>query len=146
MSKDKHNNEQYDELIKKIGLFSPTYNLLLHIGKWRKLVPDERRKIIIAEALNRCMCSKRFMIVGYLITERRVCLILDRKKTKLKKGLRLLDKCVEKEVKHYLKNHAHRQHGGFKSQKDQQFILGDLFKYCILYNENLIKAYHWQKS
>ncbi|WP_299113989.1 hypothetical protein [uncultured Winogradskyella sp.] len=128
------------------GHYSPTYNLLFHIGKWRKLIPDERRKIIIAQALNKCVCRKRFKIVGYLITERRVCLILDKKKTKLKKGLKSFDKYVEKEVKHYLNRHGYIHHETHRKHKGQRFILGDLFKCCTLYNQNLIKLITGRKA
>ena len=143
---NKQENLFNDEDKERHEHYSPSYNLLFHMGKWKKLIPDERRKLIIAQALNKCVCRKRFQIVGYLITDRRVCLILDKRKTKLKKGLKSFNKYVEKGIIHYLKKQERRHHYNDKDQENQQFILGDLFKRRTLYNQNLIKLITGRKA
>ena len=51
------------------------HSQLLVLNDWRYEIPTEQRNIILANALNQCANDKKFTIVGYLITNRRVFLI-----------------------------------------------------------------------
>lgn len=53
----------------------PEHSQLLVMNSWRHEIPQERRNIIIAEALNSCTIHKDFKLLGYLITNRRLFLI-----------------------------------------------------------------------
>ncbi len=56
--------------------------LTLVMGSWKKDIPENQRNVIIANALNHCSYKDHLKVVGYLITNRRVFLILkDRKES-----------------------------------------------------------------
>lgn len=56
----------------------------LAIGKWKSEFTEHEYKVMIAKALNYCVCHNEMKIVGYLITKRRICLVFATKN--LKKG------------------------------------------------------------
>ncbi len=53
------------------------YDLVLVLGQWKNQIPNEQANIIIADALNYCTYHKFFLVMGYLITKRRLCLVID---------------------------------------------------------------------
>jgi hypothetical protein len=73
----------------------------LIIGAWKGLFPEEQNKIIIAEALNYYSCSEGLIIIGYLITNRRVCLVLETDKGNMDKMLTLFYEGLKRAVQQY---------------------------------------------
>lgn len=69
-----------------VGIYSYT----LKTGKWKKLFRNGYYKTLIAEALNSTVYRGEFRnsIIGYLISERRLCLVL---RTEYKKVHRMLN-------------------------------------------------------
>ncbi len=73
------------------------FSISLKISEWKKMFPEPRFKWIIAEALNEWIEithaefneheSNPFYLVGYLITSRRLCLVLKIKKSNIDKEL-----------------------------------------------------------
>lgn len=51
-------------------------DLLLVMKSWVKNIPENDRNIIISQALNHCVKHKKVKIIGYLITKRRLFLII----------------------------------------------------------------------
>jgi len=62
-----------DQLEKK----SSFHAISLLIGRWTEMYTDEQVKIIIAESLNFCTAYHYMKIAGYIITEKRLCLVLE---------------------------------------------------------------------
>jgi len=59
---------------------------ILKIGEWKKLFPEEEYKFMIAKAFNQCTYNRhetdqynegKVSIAGYLITDCKVCLVID---------------------------------------------------------------------
>ena len=53
------------------------HNIEMHIGPWKRLLPEESVKILIAKAFSACVSYNNMKINGYLITKRRVFLLLN---------------------------------------------------------------------
>ncbi|GAB2808547.1 hypothetical protein [Ferruginibacter profundus] len=54
----------------------PVYELVFIIGPWRKAYTAYRYKLLICRALNKCIGQFGFTVVGYLLTNTRLCLVL----------------------------------------------------------------------
>lgn len=65
------------------------YSFVLKAGEWRKLFSDLEYKTMLAESLNACVCQQghdfRLQIHGYLITPKRLFLIIKIKSNQLHK-------------------------------------------------------------
>lgn len=70
-------------MTKKISAKTSYYAVELVIGQWKRMFSDHHLKIFIAEALNYCISHNGMIIYGYLITDKRICLILDIQKSDL---------------------------------------------------------------
>ena len=121
----------------KVGKKPRFQTIMLVKEEWKKMVPYDFRKIIIARALNEGVREKGFEIIGYLITERRLVLILKNHQTQIKKMIKEFYKLFVEELKKYLK--------GVDDLK-YHFLLGDesdsetgkhLFKRYRLFDETL---------
>jgi hypothetical protein len=77
------------------------HTVFLLIGPWKKLFPHQQCGIIIAQALNNCACTGAMNIAGYLITKRRVCLVLEIDKEDINRTLMMFYDCVKKEIHQY---------------------------------------------
>ena len=75
----------------------------LKIGPWKAMFPSEQNKILIARALNQCTCDKHLNIKGYLITDRRMYLVLKMELEHIDHALNLFYDTLKKEIKQYFK-------------------------------------------
>jgi hypothetical protein len=123
------------------------HNIGLIIGPWKKLFTDEQTKILIAKALNYCAYHEGMHIVGYLITERRVCLILNINKTDIKQMLLLFYDSVRHYINKY-RDWQKNQHWQIDESVKELVIterFRDLFKQYPLMNDDLVKLITGQK-
>ncbi|WP_323789895.1 hypothetical protein [Psychroserpens sp.] len=112
----------------------------LVIGNWRKQIPHYYRRIIIANALNTSVKDKKFNIYGYLITSKRVFLILGCNPSKIENKLESLEKNLSLEIEHYhikIETNHNRSHDD--DYKVKKFVFGVLFEMYPLYNESLVR-------
>ena len=93
------------------------HTVFLIIGPWRKLFKADEIRIIIAEALNYCVCFEKMNIAGYLVTDRRVCLVLEIDKTEPDYVLHLFYEKVKKEIKHRLEKKKYFEHYTDKTEE-----------------------------
>jgi len=80
-----------------------THDLILVMGPWKKDIPENQRNIIIATALNDCSYKGYLKVTGYLITNRRVFLILSDTKEVIDQLLELFYKKVALGIHEYEK-------------------------------------------
>ncbi len=76
--------------------------LLLFLGPWKRLVPPYWSKVIIAKALNKCDRKHGLRIKGYIITHRKIGLVLDNEKEEVEHILEEFKKYVYKQIKRHL--------------------------------------------
>ncbi len=112
-------------------------SVLLQIGDWKTLVPDERRRLLIAIALNHCVNNNDLNIVGYLITSSEVYLLLRNKSVDYKEIMVHFNEFLIIEIARYLKT------PDFNAQISEKRIL---FSSHELYNENLKKLITGRKA
>jgi hypothetical protein len=129
------------QVIKKPVIQPTIHSISLIIGSWKEQFMDEQIKLIIAEALNYCTCNHKLHIVGYLITKRRVCLVLKIIEADLTK---ILDVFFEKVGKLIRQHQEHVRSQNFKTYEKENIIqiarlFKDLFIQIPLINAHLIK-------
>ncbi|MCB0837842.1 MAG: hypothetical protein KDD99_14315 [Bacteroidetes bacterium] len=116
--------------------------LTLIIGPWKKYIPDYRRKILISEVLNQLVYHENLKIKGYLITKRRVCLILDIEKEHLNHLLKVLYKKVEESAREYIHQSLHPCRLGLWEERPEEEEYESqrlkVFKRCAFTNFFLI--------
>jgi hypothetical protein len=74
----------------------------LRIGAWRELFSDQANMIIISEALNECAVNKIFTLAGYLLTSRRVFLVIYPKGSDSESMLFSFCNSIRSAVRHYM--------------------------------------------
>ena len=109
------------------------HSQLLVMHTWRYEIPQEKRNIIIANALNHCTNDKRFYVVGYLITNRRVFLIGSSETTSFKEVLDYFYYHVDIGILEYKKEIDKYENHGFSNPKP----LKKLFTKYPFYNEHI---------
>ncbi|HYG50814.1 MAG TPA: hypothetical protein VD905_07915 [Flavobacteriales bacterium] len=116
---------------KKRALFS----VELLIGPWRKVVPGHICKMLIAEALSEGVCHKKPLheIMGYLITSRRVFIVMDIPDKNIHELFRDFYERIRKKIKPYL--HSHKEHYD-TAKTDKEMVL---FEKHELRNNYLIR-------
>lgn len=67
-------------------------------GKWKEAFSPHECKVMIAEALNSCVYMHHLEIAGYLITKRRLCLVLRADPKRLDEQLRHFYRTLRKEI------------------------------------------------
>ena len=127
--------EEWDDL--------PISSLTLKIGDWKMLFTEQEYKVLIAETLNVCLHEHEFKhsIVGYLITKRRVCLVLKMHYRHIPKMLDFFYDSVKRKVidrfermkKTFLKRTM--QHGSMEMND----LFDDLFEQFPLENDSLVR-------
>jgi len=109
--------------------------ITLKVGKWRSLFTEQHFNILIAEALNKTLLDDAYekTLIGYLITYRKVYLILKIKQTMLQKMLHFFYKAVKTALEQYVEKTA-------EAVTSDGFIQGEpLFEQLPLKNDHLIK-------
>ncbi len=104
------------------------YAVSLMMGGWKDAFSDQRLKILLAEALNYCSCYEGLVINGYLITTRRLCLVLDTHKTDKEYVLLRFFECLRRLIRE-----SPEINTGFDPEN------AGLFRLYPLSNEHLIK-------
>lgn len=96
------------------GIFSFT----LKIGEWKKVFRPAFYKTLIAVSLNYTVHKGEFrhMIVGYLITDRRVCLVLYTEQKRVRRMLDQFYRCVHDEIHRSLEMADTAERGYFFSE------------------------------
>ena len=119
----------------------PLVPLTLIIGRWKKELDDRKCKLLIADALNQTVLQKEFehSIAGYLITSRRVCLVLHLEPLQVRKMLNVF----YDQVRHLLDAHWNEYDNQFKKNfwpdhGHHEAGDGKLFIEAPLVNFNLI--------
>lgn len=87
------------------GPKQPIHSITLKIGSWKRSFPEEQNMIMIAQALNYCACLGGMNIAGYLITKKRVCLVLEIDSADINQMLLMFYESVRKEIKQYRDRH-----------------------------------------
>ena len=113
----------------------------LIIGSWKEQFTDAQVKLIIAEALNDCTFNHKLHIVGYLITNKKVYLVLKIVQADLAK---MLDVFFEKVRKLICQRHDKSRSLDTRTNDEGNIIRLDesskkLFLQCTLINDHLIK-------
>jgi hypothetical protein len=114
--------------------------ITLTIGAWKELFPGDQNNIIIADALNYCTCNDGLTIAGYLITNRRVFLVLEISSAYIESMLVLFYERVRKEIKkkqNVIKGQSWRYESEGQTKTDELFV--NLFKQYPLVNDHLIR-------
>lgn len=121
------------------GIFAYT----LKIGKWKKLFRPVYYKTLIAEALNKTICKGEFKntITGYLISDRRLCLVLKTDQKKIRKQLEIFYAGVREEIRKQLDAIDRTELKAFLKKEQVSFedIAEGLFTEYELKNKQLIK-------
>jgi hypothetical protein len=78
-----HLEEQVDN--KELKL----YPAFFFIGNWRFLFTERQGKVMIARALNWCVKTDKMEIAGYLITYKRLCIVLRHEKPDAEKLMKI---------------------------------------------------------
>lgn len=80
----------------------PLIYISLRIGPWRELFSDQANMIIISKALNECIVNKIFTLAGYLLTGRRVFLVIYPKGSDTESMLFSFRNNIRDAVRHYM--------------------------------------------
>ena len=110
-------------------------------GEWKRKIPVNKRAIIIAKSINYFTGHKKFKvdILGYLITRRRVCLILETKRYDIKDVFDEFKKNAAEEIKRYLQyNWYHRTDDDF-DDKDLKHLRLNPFRQEAFYNDTIVR-------
>lgn len=114
--------------------------IALTVGAWKELFPDEQYNIIIANALNYCTCNDGLTIAGYLITNRRMFLVLEISSAHIESMLVLFYERVRREIKKHkeqIKDQRWRTYDSEEQTKSDELFV-NLFKQYPLVNDHLI--------
>jgi hypothetical protein len=119
------------------------FSFTLQIGKWKKLFRPVYYKTLLAEALNATVHKAEFRnaIAGYLISDRRLCLVLKMDHRRIRKMLELFYSNVRDEIRRHLET---ANKGDVKiflkeAQVKPEDLFEDLFTEHELKNDRLIK-------
>lgn len=111
-----------------------THRFVLIMKSWSTEIPRNWRNVIIAEALNYCVCKERLIIKGYLIKKKQLFLIAESKKHSIEYIFNVFAKQVFKGI-HIYERRMNRD----KEEFEEHYIFKDLFIKCRLYNPYIIK-------
>ncbi len=120
---------------------SSIHAISLIIGAWKRQFTDEQNKVIIAEALNYYTYREGLTIVGYLITNRRICLVLETDKGDMENMLVMLYEGLKRAVQQYhdrLRNLGLTTYDN-KQQEEKNELFTDMFIQRPLVNDYLIR-------
>ena len=110
-------------------------NVSLRIGAWRELFNDQAGMMIISDALNECVVNNIFTLAGYLITARRVFLVIYPKGPDAESMLFAFYDTVRRAVRHHADGSKYA--GQQTSQQRDRMLMDELLKhpfhrqYCI---------------
>lgn len=115
------------------------HSVTLTIGVWKKHFPELQYRIIIAQAMNVCIRKGDLTVVGYIITEKRVCLVLKMDKKDIYQTLQTFYNSVKREIREYRewmesRNLIRDNKGRFVKIDDPHSELFIQYPFC---NENL---------
>lgn len=118
---------------------------------WKKLVPVAIREVVLAKALNRWSHKHKTPIYGYLITKRRLILMLPKETKNHPNHLHEFYKIVAEELKHYFKSEKKLNyeliHGGVAKHSEgshlfhQKLVYDDILN-RLLTGKSINKAYY----
>ncbi len=108
-----------------------SHHLVLVIKSWEKEIPTDWRNIIIAKALNYCIYNESLVIKGYLLTKKRLCLIVISESHSIRHILNVFAKEVVKGIYNYENN--------FGKYLEESRTFNELFIQYPLYNPYIIK-------
>ncbi len=124
---EKHELQPYERHLHAVTLVA---------GDWRRLFTEMEFKLLIAEALNTCSHIMGMRIAGYLITRRRICLVLKVHRKYLKMILERFQYVLFEIV---IAACERRKRERFNScGPEHEIVLAHLFRPFHLYNEHLI--------
>src|SRR3569833_2223976 len=110
-------------------------NISLRIGVWRVLFCEQARMMIISDALNECVVSGVFTLAGYLLTDRRVFLVIYPKGSDTESMLFSFYESVRRTTRHFING---SKYAGQQTADQRDHVLVDeLLKhpfhrqYCI---------------
>ncbi|HWY37769.1 MAG TPA: hypothetical protein VNY73_04375 [Bacteroidia bacterium] len=129
------------------GNHGDTVALLLNIGEWKNNFSEYHYKLLIARALNECVHNERMNIAGYLITKRRVCLVLRIEPGRLDKMLEAFYGRVRKELRVHEErmNLLYPGNRASKANMIPEELYVNPFKKYPLLNDYLVKLITGQK-
>jgi hypothetical protein len=78
----------------------PHVSMTLQLCDWKNEFTERQYKVLIAEALNYCVYKEGMKIAGYLITKRRLCLVLISGPSHVNELLQIFYKRLRKEIQH----------------------------------------------
>jgi hypothetical protein len=122
-----------------------TQHIMLVAGEWRKWFPEEQYKVMIAIALNDCVCNEepgagKIDISGYLIAGRRIYLVCTIRPAHVKKVLDFFYHKIKEAILHELDKWY--QLPGYIEKREQHGMIRmdeiKLFEKLPLHNEWLI--------
>ncbi len=122
--------------------WSRLHKFVLDIESWGKEVPYTQRKVMIAEALNTCTYHRYLKVIGYLITVRKVFLIIETQDYRLEDALRLFYECIADSIHHYLREERELDQERceeYQEIEEKHIAHHDLFKRYPFDNEYLLK-------
>ncbi|MEP1489582.1 MAG: hypothetical protein ABJK28_14260 [Algibacter sp.] len=117
-----------------------THYLVLGIKSWKKELPNTWRNLIIAEALNYCVCHEDLIIKGYLLAQKKIYLIAINESHSMENVLTIFSKQVAKGIYEYERRRANNYEAPLVSK-----IFDDLFIKHPLYNQYIIKLITGEK-
>jgi hypothetical protein len=96
---------------------------------------------MIAEALNYCTCNGQMVIKGYLVTCKRVCLVLETEKEKIKDMLAVFYSALQKEIQQYTKRMGKVPvtTGDNEDAAEEEGAFTQLYRECPFVNQALVK-------
>ena len=119
----------------------------LKIGLWKAWFPDEQNKVLISRALNECTCGGHLNIKGYLITDRRLYLVLGMELEHIDHGLNLFYAALKKEIKQRLDwFESMERHRLITKQPDFEESWKHLFTRYLLLDFDFINAITHKKQ
>lgn len=81
---------------------STVCSALLIMGAWQNSFTEAQNNIIIAEALNHCICNEGLKLTGYLIAQKRVFLVIKLHKSDLSKKMLMFHHALLNEIRKQL--------------------------------------------
>jgi hypothetical protein len=124
----------------------PGHALSLKIGSWKAFFSNSQNKILIARALNQITCDGHLNIKGYLITDRRLYLVLRMELEHIDHALNLFYDALKKEIKQHLNwVESMERHWHFKKQPDPEELWKHLFIRHLLLDFDFIDAISYKK-
>ncbi len=109
-------------------------SFFLYIKSWEKEIPTDWINIIIAKALNYCVYNESLVIKGYLLTKKRLCLIVINESHSIKHILNVFAKEVAKDIYTY-----ENSFGKYMKVLEGSNTFKELFIQYPLYNQYIIK-------